>query len=122
MSKALMAAYPDYNWEEWKFHRVSKGYWSQYENVNRYFQELSKELELTSAADWEQVSTKQLSSLKISNIMRQHGGFAPLLQKQFTSHKWNTIVRTSPSKAQLFLFKTLRKLLPDVDIVSTNLY
>jgi hypothetical protein len=42
--KALANVYPEYQWNEWKFTQVSKGYWDNIENQKKFMTSLSREL------------------------------------------------------------------------------
>lgn len=53
--KALMKAYPEYNWEIWKFAHVPKSHWDSRENRLEYFQNLGKKLKIEKWEDWYQV-------------------------------------------------------------------
>ena len=50
--KSLSFAYPEYNWKQWKFNRVSKGYWNDKKNIRSFMEDLGQSLKLESFQDW----------------------------------------------------------------------
>jgi len=41
---AIVAAYPEHEWQIWRFERVPKGFWQNDENVMKYLQWLQKQI------------------------------------------------------------------------------
>ena len=52
----ITSAYPNYDWLPWKFSRTSKGFWKNEDNVKKYMNWLSQELNIKTMEDWYKVS------------------------------------------------------------------
>jgi hypothetical protein len=51
---------PEYEWLEWRFRQVPKGFWDQRANRRRYLDWLGQQLGFKRPEDWYQLSTQQL--------------------------------------------------------------
>jgi hypothetical protein len=54
LERFMACLYPDHQWNEWLFKqaRVPGGYWKSHEIQRRYYQWISKELQIKNLADW----------------------------------------------------------------------
>jgi len=66
--KALLAVFPEYNWQIWKFDKVPKGYWEVKENQKKYFDLLASELQLKDGKDWLEVRTSEVTTEEVSDF------------------------------------------------------
>lgn len=60
--KAVIDAFPEHNWEEWRFERVPLRWWNNRKHIRKYLDWLFQELKLKSMDDWYYVTNEQLIS------------------------------------------------------------
>src|SRR5262249_40717127 len=51
---------PEYEWLEWRFQQVPKGFWDKQANRRRYLDRLGQQLGIKQPEDWYQLSIQQL--------------------------------------------------------------
>ncbi len=61
--KALATVYPEEEWLPWKFDTVPLGFWKHKDNHRKYFDWVSKQLNIKSAQDWYKVTRKDIWNL-----------------------------------------------------------
>ena len=49
---------PQYDWQSWKFHRVSTGHWTNIENQKGFLEKIGKDLGIIHLDDWYQFGSK----------------------------------------------------------------
>ena len=54
----LITSHFTYNWLPWKFNSVPSNYWTLEENVKKYMNWLSEQLNIKTMEDWYKVSSK----------------------------------------------------------------
>jgi len=55
-----MAAYPEFNWEPWKFKSLPKGWLDEEINQRHYLEALMRKLNMTQLSDLYKLSTKDV--------------------------------------------------------------
>lgn len=91
-------------------------------NVAQYLQWLSGQLMITQLDDWFFVTTDQVNA----TLLRIYGGLLPLLSKFYPQYSWKSKAglahKTSISKAQTYLYRTLKQLFPHLEIKMNYLH
>ncbi len=62
---ALETVYPEYEWQPWKFSKVSRSFWEDLSNQRRYLDQVAQELNISTVQDWYRV--------RMVDILSQHG-------------------------------------------------
>ncbi len=57
-AQLLIAVYPEYSWEPWKFNKAPKGYFDNVENQKSYVKWLEQELKIKEKSDWYKFTAK----------------------------------------------------------------
>jgi len=62
LAATLKLAFPEHNWEPWRF-RSSKNGWSDTQQLREYFDQLAPKLGIKTKEDWYSIRAKDLQSL-----------------------------------------------------------
>eukprot|EP01118_Nematostelium_gracile_P003774 TRINITY_DN14382_c0_g1_i1.p1 TRINITY_DN14382_c0_g1~~TRINITY_DN14382_c0_g1_i1.p1 ORF type:complete len:146 (+),score=40.59 TRINITY_DN14382_c0_g1_i1:261-698(+) len=82
LASALMSAYPQHEWKQWRFVQVPKNIWQNEENRRQCILDWEKKLKIKEMKDWNQMRARDVMSI----------GGRPLL-----THYGNNLVRTLQS-------------------------
>jgi hypothetical protein len=92
LSKALAAAYPEIQWEDWMFQKVSRGFWSDTTNTRRFFTWLGKQIGVKSQEDWYSVTGTTLHRYNAYRVLSNfNNSISTALVAAFpelTWHRW----------------------------------
>jgi len=132
LQRALRDLYPQFDWNGWRFQRVSVGFWNWTRNRRCYLNWLCTELGIVKSSDWNYLSQSQLQAFKASVVLKRFGGLNSFLSKCsiampfFRSprclNSLSNVLDSSnrglcgASKAQIFLYRTFQQLFEDVEI------
>ena len=72
--KILSFAYPEINWKQWKFNRVSNGYWNNPSNVKDFFENNKEIFKIKQQEDWYKISSKDLIDNGGGGLLQQFDG------------------------------------------------
>lgn len=84
--QAVMAVYPDYKWEHWRFHKVPQGYWEDKKHHKFFFDWLGKKLGIQELDDWYNIPPEQVD---------KNGGKG-LMVNYFNSSLWTALKSVYP--------------------------
>jgi len=89
ISAAVMAHHPEYNWQEWKFRKIPKGFWNDKRNRIRYMNWLGNELGYKNWDDWHHLTRKLVEAHYGTNFIKLYDG-SPIaaLKDCFPRVKW----------------------------------
>eukprot|EP01114_Cavostelium_apophysatum_P019887 TRINITY_DN6524_c0_g1_i1.p1 TRINITY_DN6524_c0_g1~~TRINITY_DN6524_c0_g1_i1.p1 ORF type:complete len:431 (+),score=67.85 TRINITY_DN6524_c0_g1_i1:54-1346(+) len=124
LANALSRVYPHQNWQQWRFGRVSDGFWNDEKNVKDFMEWLIPKLGINQLDDWYSVSTKELHHFGMKTLLDKHGGLIPFLAKFYPEHQWDyqRAKRFSISKSQAYLFRAVAELFLHREIFSNFLH
>jgi hypothetical protein len=95
IAAACRAVYPEHQWQEWRFSKVSKGFWKDQANVKRYLEWLAPKIGVAKMEDWYSVSISQLISNHGDHLIAttrksapEGGLMASILRLAFPEHEW----------------------------------
>lgn len=128
VQRTLIEIFPDYNWDPWKFHNRSRGFWNDSQNLQKLLGILSRQLNINATKEWLYIGDpSKYRALNTRNAFRSNGGWLSVLI--FLSHHYKDMHLGLPlslkkaldgnfpsipsSKAQCFLFKMISNLFPD---------
>jgi hypothetical protein len=115
---SLAFTYPDYDWQNWRFPRVSRGYWDNIQNVKISLEWIGQQLKVSNLEDWYRVSVQEINQLGGSTPLMKYGGKAQLLKAVYPNYSWNLtkFAEENAHKAQKYLEASLKQLFPSEDI------
>jgi len=71
---AVMREYmPEYDWKEWLFQRVPRGFWSDRDNRRRYLEWLAEKLGVRDPEEWNRIGTHTLIRNHGKSVIRAYG-------------------------------------------------
>jgi len=85
---AVVASYPEYDWQVWRFKLVPKGFWDKSDNVLKYLDFLKSKLDIKSEEDWYGVTWKEFTENRGSHLLQKFGSVFLLLDKFYPNYKW----------------------------------
>lgn len=56
MANLIINVLPEFNWLPWKFTRVPKDYWNEFQNQRKFVDSIAKQLNIQKMTDWYKVS------------------------------------------------------------------
>ncbi len=81
ISAAVMAHLPDYDWKEWLFRKIPKGFWQLKRNRRRYLKWLAERLGITRMEGWYHLTRRHFEENCGNNLLKQFAGSPCLLLK-----------------------------------------
>jgi hypothetical protein len=60
VNEVLVSAYPNHNWQAWKFSAVPEGYWDSPTNQREFFDWIASTLQIYRLDDWYNYSMAQV--------------------------------------------------------------
>jgi hypothetical protein len=96
-TKAIISCFPEHDWIEWKFTKVSPGFWDDDQNVTRYLKWLGEQLGFTTAIDWYAITTKAFSENFGNSVLSLRFNGSPIaavkhLHQKREWHEWKFAV------------------------------
>jgi hypothetical protein len=97
LSDALAALYPEHEWLPWRFPSVPTGIWTSMNVRNNFRDYATRQLRLSSEADWASVSAAQISALGGRGLLKYYGGSIKVAMKKeleapaVSSHSMGTL-------------------------------
>eukprot|EP01122_Echinamoeba_exundans_P005105 TRINITY_DN15281_c0_g1_i1.p1 TRINITY_DN15281_c0_g1~~TRINITY_DN15281_c0_g1_i1.p1 ORF type:complete len:579 (-),score=58.97 TRINITY_DN15281_c0_g1_i1:528-2264(-) len=95
MAAACRAVYPEHQWHEWLFSKVSKGFWKDATNIRRYLDWLAPVIGVRKMEDWYSVGISQLVSNHGDHLVAttrksnpEGGTMVSILRLAFPEHEW----------------------------------
>jgi hypothetical protein len=99
---ALIDAFPEHNWEPWKFSNISHNTWKRicYEAPLRtaFIADMASKLGVSTLEDWYRVSVVELQKAGIKQVPAAYGGLKGLLEMEYPDHPWQADRFGSKSK------------------------
>lgn len=91
VSSAIMDAFPEHEWEPWRFSRSPAGFWRSQQNRAKYFDWLSNKLSLTAKDQWYRVSVAAVRAHDGAGILQRYSDSLEIaLKEAYPDHKWDT--------------------------------
>jgi hypothetical protein len=89
ISNALKLAFPDHEWQPWKFVRIS-GEWDNPTTQKAFFEWAAKQLGVATLTDWYQIKAQQVADLGGATLLQHHYGssLSRALIAVYPSHEW----------------------------------
>jgi hypothetical protein len=91
----------DYPWLVWKFPNVPNKFWQNEENNRKYFDWLTKKLNIECAEDWSRVTAEQLNQMRGSSLIMKNGGIFQLLAKYYPDFSLESILNHQKNQRDL---------------------
>lgn len=89
ISKAVMAYLPEYDWKEWLFRKIPKGFWNDRRNRRRYVQWLGRKLGITRMDQWYAVTRHHIEGNHGNNLLKRFDGSPyQLLKDVYPRYDW----------------------------------
>jgi hypothetical protein len=114
--KGLMQAYPEFEWQPWRFAHVPRKFWRDEHNVRSYARWIAEKLGITSQDDWYCVSKEAIMLIRSTPELKRGGSLIDWLQKYFPEYQWNEDENFIKWKHQEFLLKRLKDIFPNQTI------
>lgn len=120
--RALLAwAYPEHQWQPWRFQPTPTELWEDEVTVRAYLVWLEAQLGITQPEDWYRVSYEQVQRLHGGALLTRHGGLAPLLRHWRPEHAdlWRPehfLPTALLKKTQRALVAAMRSLFPRTEV------
>jgi hypothetical protein len=90
MIKLLESVYPNHKWLEWKFRKVSDGFWTSHANQLQYMTWLQEELNMQNISDWYAITAKDVTSKGGHRLLLKfHNNIPKLVSTVFKGHEWH---------------------------------
>ena len=88
--KLLLAVYPDFKWQVWRFNQPPKGYWNDLKNQREFFDWMELQLGIQRKEDWYEVKTSDLKSDSgIGTVLQLYKGSLPkALETIYSDYNW----------------------------------
>eukprot|EP01114_Cavostelium_apophysatum_P014359 TRINITY_DN3702_c0_g1_i1.p1 TRINITY_DN3702_c0_g1~~TRINITY_DN3702_c0_g1_i1.p1 ORF type:complete len:614 (+),score=148.50 TRINITY_DN3702_c0_g1_i1:97-1938(+) len=87
--EGLAAAFPEHDWQPWRFRKVTNKYWTLKGNQRLFFDHLSKNLKIRSTEDWYKVSSAQIEQLGGGSLLKIYDGdIGAALRSAYPEHRW----------------------------------
>lgn len=90
--RALQAAFPEHEWEEWRFVQVPKGFWKDPKNITRFFKWIMTQLEFGDSMEaWYGITPEAIRELGVEKIIERDfgGSIHAALRAGFPTHTWH---------------------------------
>ena len=87
--RAVNDCYPEYDWLEWKFVQVHRGFWDSVANCRRYLDWLGRELKFRDLDDWYAVSFEEFRTHRGAVMLANFGwSISATIVACFPEHEW----------------------------------
>ncbi len=116
----LSEVFPEHNWEQWRFTRVSKASMKDKEILVESVKKAEVSLNIKEPKDWYRVSMEQIRGIDLNKIFIRHGGLIASLKKVYPDMEWDEkLVQNAGHKkaGQRWLGSTLREFFPNLQIL-----
>jgi hypothetical protein len=82
--------FPEYEWLDWKFNFISRGYWDLVENRKKYAIWLGKELNFNNMEDWYNITMQKICNNDGNSLMVLKYNSSPIqfLRDVFSQYEW----------------------------------
>ena len=89
-TKLLKALYPNYNWFEWKFYNVKRGFWKNKENHKKYIEWLKQELGYTNMEDLYKMTCADIENNYGGGLIQLHYNYSPIafVTSMYPNYNW----------------------------------
>jgi hypothetical protein len=77
--KSLEDAYPDFEWQPWRFGRASVGYWNDMKNQRKFMDWIADQLEFKDMNEWYSISEEKISEMGGKSLIDHHYEGSPSL-------------------------------------------
>jgi hypothetical protein len=91
-TQMLKHFHPTHTWHEWRFGRVSSGFWYSEEGkvaLRKLLEQIRIDRGFLSLEDWYRVSSIQSREMHLSHIIEQYGGLVSMLRVIYPEHSWS---------------------------------
>lgn len=89
-TKALAQAYPEQEWQFWRFRRVPHGFWFSKSNQLQLFHFLETKFGIEKPSDWYKISRRQFEDMGAMGALVPLGtSFIKTLANVYPNHPWN---------------------------------
>lgn len=89
ISDLLRKAYPEHQWQVWRFKFLPKGFWKEQENVTECFKWLEDQLNVKSVGCWQQINPQQVIDAGGARLLYHMGSLSALLVRFYPEHQWS---------------------------------
>lgn len=88
---ALRKAYPEHEWQEWKFNQIPSHFWREEGNLRRLADSLGASLRFDALEDWYSVTPTQVTETKIDSTLQRFfgGSLLQFLAAAYPAHDWH---------------------------------
>jgi hypothetical protein len=70
---ALKKVYSHYNWQEWKFNKVSSKFWKDSKNLNQYMEWLGQQFQIKTLDDWYGITEQHMDAFGGYGAISEYG-------------------------------------------------
>jgi hypothetical protein len=86
---ALKSVYPEFQWEEWNFSRVTAGFWKEKSNQKAFLDYVAKKLGIINTEDWYRVKQSDIHRMGGDRLLRYYGdSLTKALQTIYPDSNW----------------------------------
>lgn len=71
-NRALLALYPDHQWQLWRFSQVPKGYWENHHHQKQFFDWLGQQCGIKDLSDWYNLNITDIATKGGSKLAAYH--------------------------------------------------
>jgi hypothetical protein len=122
---ALQAMYPDFEWQQWRFVHVAKGYWKDPNNVRQYMDHITKEFDIKNLDDWYGFCDDHIIAYGGATLLKYYGSLFDLLKSIYSHHNWDKEKWNNSStskKSQHLLLKRVKNLFRGETVLENHLH
>eukprot|EP01114_Cavostelium_apophysatum_P005321 TRINITY_DN1615_c1_g1_i1.p2 TRINITY_DN1615_c1_g1~~TRINITY_DN1615_c1_g1_i1.p2 ORF type:complete len:559 (-),score=129.89 TRINITY_DN1615_c1_g1_i1:334-2010(-) len=111
---ALVAIYPERNWEVWRFVESPKNYWDDETNGRKFLEYLAEKLGIRNFDDWFTISNAEVAFYGGTHFLAKHGGLFSALRAFYPKGSWTSPPdRIQGSKGQRLIYRHLLEIFSD---------
>lgn len=115
LQKMIKDLYPNHEWRDWRFNRISVGSWKIEKTISDMIGDLETKFHVKKPEDWYRVSLNQVYQQGAKYLIGKYGTLQQVLQKIYPLHQWDSsrFADKNSKASQRFLLLSVQSLLPD---------
>lgn len=86
--KLVRTCFPEHEWLEWRFRRVSVGFWENLDNARRYLAWLGDKMGFEEPEDWYRLSSRELRRNHGATLLKRFNSFVQVIRACYPEHDW----------------------------------